>query len=540
MSGPPTTSAGDASQAQQQAIDRVMRELPDHDPYHARAFVDLREPSSGAAYEFDLIVVGDSALYVLDVRCDPGRIDGDDLVWRWHHHGRNRTLENPLRALHLKTRALAVRLEAVMRARNALRAGEPLPRVQPLVLLGAAELDLHLTPAGRACVVTRDEVGAALREHGFAGAEVDPSRARITSIRGQALRAGLDALGLRPRRERPRAGAYVLGPVLAEGRGHQDREAFHRDLPTMCRRARTYLIPEQADQATKLALRRQADRDASLLFAVREHPGVLTLHEFLADSAGGPTLLLDAFEGGVNLREFLEHRPALRFADRLAILEQIALALAHCHRRVVFHGSLGPDAVLVRQPDPDQPPEVRLFDFQIGRGLESSPTLHRTRFTSEPAAAFQAPELFTTPDALGPETDAFSLGALGFLLFTGRPPAPGGAELLRLLTHDGALDPRNASDVVPDAVAEAIVQATRLSRNTRGTPERGADVGAWIEHLKAALSPAPRSAEFVAPLRARPGDLLRADLEVVSVLGRGASACEACERRCFAALRRGE
>lgn len=510
---------------EREAIEFVFSQIPDHEPFHARALVELREPATGSAHDLDLVVIGESALYLLELRSYPGRIDGDDLVWRWTApEGRIRHLEHPLRALHVKARMLAARLDAAMRRHKRLRPGEQLPAVQPLVLLADDETDLHLDPAGRACVLRRPEVGAALRQHEFPGADRTRLQERITSVRGSAIEAGLDAIGLRPRRERLQAGPYILTAALAEGRGFQDREAVHRDLPAMRRRARTYLVPELTDQAARLGLRREADRDASLLFNVREHPGVLTLHEYVGDAPLGPTLLLEAFEGGTSLRDFLDRRPALPFADRMAILDQVGLALAHCHRRVVYHGGLAPDAVLVRQPDPEVPPEVRIYNFQGGRSTEVSQTMHRTRFASEPGAAYQAPELFTSPDALGPDSDLFNLGSLAYFLFTGQAPAQSGVELLQRLARDGALDPRSVTDVVPDLVADAIVEATRLSRSARGSHEHGADVGAWLEAIKAGLCPPPERGAFVSPLEARPGDHLRDDLEVVSVLGRGASA----------------
>lgn len=525
MPGTRTALVGSTQLPQDRAaIDLVFAELPDVDPYHARALVELREPSSGAVHDLDIVIICAAAVFLVDLRSDPGHIEGDDLVWRWNREGRVRHIEHPLRALAVKARVLASRLEAAMRKQGSLRAGERLPRIQPLVLLSADDVDLQVTPAGRACVVTRAELGAALRQHTFPGAAPEDAEARITSIRGQQLRAGLDAIGLRPRRERLQVGAYILGPALAEGRGHQDREAVHRDLPAMRRRARTYLVPDQTDLTARLALRRLADRDASLLFGVREHTGVLTLHDYVAEFPLGPTLLLDAFEGGVPLREFLARRPDLPFTDRLSILEQVALALAHCHRRVVYHGGLGPDAVLVRQPDPASPPEIRVFDFQAGRSPDTvPPTIHHSHHFSEPAAAYRAPELYSSA-VVGQESDLFSLGALGFLLFTSRPPASSGVELQRLLAQHGALDPRSASDVIPDAIAEAIVAATRLSSSARGSAKTGADVGAWIEDLRAALHP-PTAPGFVPPLQARKGDRLRADLIVESVLGRGASAC---------------
>ncbi|MBZ5710076.1 protein kinase domain-containing protein [Nannocystis pusilla] len=515
-----------ASAWELETIEFVFSQLPDQDPFHARALVELRDPATGSVHDIDILVLGDSALYLIALRDCPGSIEGDDLAWCWTSpQGQVRHLEHPLRALHARAHALAARLDTALRKRGSLRRGERLPPIQPLVLLGNAEpSDLRLNVPGRACVVQRNEIAAALRRHEFPGATAE-RRERVTAIRAHAIQAGLDTIGLRPRRGPIRIGAYVLGPALAEGRGYQDREAIHSEQPNVRRRARIYLVPDQTDQAARLALRREADRDHSLLWSVREHPAVLALHEYVGDAALGPVLMLDAFEGGVSLREFLERRPTLSFADRMAILEQIALALAHCHRRIVYHGSLGPDAVLVRQLAPDLPPEVRLYNFQAGRSLDVSPTAHRSRFASEPGGAYQAPELFSAADAIGADTDHFSLGALSYYLFTNQAPAQSGIELQQRLVRDGALDPRSVTDSVPDVVARAIVQATRLSRSARGSTAHGADLGAWIEGIKAGLCPTRAEDGFVPPLQARAGDRLRDDLEVVGVLGRGASAC---------------
>ncbi|MCY1059695.1 protein kinase [Nannocystis sp. SCPEA4] len=527
MSNRRFTVTGTAASAWElETIEFVFSQLPDQDPFHARALVDLRDPATGSVHDIDILVLGDSALYLIELRDYPGSIEGDDLAWCWTSpQGHVRHLDHPLRALHARAHALTIRLDATLRKRGSLRRGERLPPIQPLVLLGNAEASgLRLTVPGRACVVQRNEIGAALRRHEFPGATAG-RREHVTAIRAHGIQAGLDAIGLRPRRGPIHVGAYVLGPALAEGRGYQDREATHREQPTVRRRARIYLVPDQTDQAARLALRREADRDHSLLWSVREHPAVLALHEYVGDATLGPVLMLDAFEGGVSLREFLERRPTLPFADRMAILEQIALALAHCHRRIVYHGSLGPDAVLVRQLAPNLPPEIRLYNFQAGRSFDVSPTVHRSRFASEPGGAYQAPELFSAADAIGANTDHFSLGALSYYLFTNQAPAQSGIELQQRLVRDGALDPRSVTDSVPDVVARAIVQATRLSRSARGSTAHGADVGVWIEEIKAGLCPTRAEDGFVPPLQARAGDRLRDDLEVVGVLGRGASAC---------------
>src|SRR4029079_18407657 len=99
-----------------------------------------------------------------------------------------------------------------------------------------------------------------------------------------------------------------------------------------------------------------------------------------------------AFEGGIPLDAFLRQNPALAFHERVALIEQIASALAYCHKKDVRHGALGPHAVLVRR-DAEGVLETRLFNFQLGAGQQIRGTAHWSALASDRWAVYQAPEL---------------------------------------------------------------------------------------------------------------------------------------------------
>lgn len=497
---------------EREAIEFAFAAMPDLDPFHARALVDLVDPGTGSLYEIDLLVIGFSAIYLVEIKSHPGKIAGDEVDWTWTSpEGVTRYLENPLRLANHKAKVLRGLLDKDLRK---AKSTERVPWVQPLIFLSAEGLALDLTPAGNVAVVTRNTLAKALRFHDFPGHGGGHDSAKLSLTRTRALRQSFDRLGLRPRKDRLHVGPYELGSLLHETRTYQDREAVHREIAGMRRRARTYLVPGQTSQEARLKCRREADRDAQLLWDVREHPGILRLTEYVADAPLGPTLLFDPFEGAVPLPDHLR-RHKLEFSQRRAVVEQVGLALAYCHRREVYHGGLAPEAVLVR-PRPDgEPPEVRLWNFQFGHSLDVSPTLHRSNLASEPASAYQAPELFNNPAGHAVATDLFSLGALAYYLFTGQAPAQDGIDLQQRLDRDGFLDPRTAADNIPEPVADAIVQATQLARAARGD-----DIDAWLENFRH-RSPAAR---VVSPLDAQRGDDLGDGLRVEAVLGQGASA----------------
>jgi serine/threonine protein kinase len=487
--------------------------LPDRDPFHAWALVDLLDPSTGRLLELDLLVLGYSCLYLVELKAWPGRIEGDAVDWQWvSPDGRRSWRDNPRPLAYRKAQILKSRLE------RAMPAGLRAPWVEPLVFLTDPDVKLGLTRDGLIGVVRRDNFANAIVRHEYPGADPRHQGNAINAPTQRAVLQAMRAIGFRERRGKLHAGSYVLGELLAETDSYQDREATHRDIPAQKRRARTYLVPEQTSVELRQQLRRAAGREAQLLYEVREHPNVLTYTDYVADAEVGPTVLFDAFTDGIPLDAFLRREPDLTFAHRVAIVESVGRALAHCHRRRVAHGGLSPAAILVRR-GPGGAPETRLFNFQLGGADGVEPTSHRSNLSDEQVPLYQAPELrkgLASPD---PCTDLFSLGALAYLVFTGQAPAATLADLEARLIADHHLDPRAVSDALPKEVIELIEGATQVA-----VAARFDDATAWIELLldaAAQASTAPVTPE-PSPLDARKGDVV-GGLTVLGVLGHGAS-----------------
>lgn len=487
--------------------------LPDRDPFHAWALVDLLDPSTGRLLELDLLVLGYSCLYLVELKAWPGRIEGDAVDWQWvSPDGRRSWRDNPRPLAYRKAQILKSRLE------RAMPAGLRAPWVEPLVFLTDPDVKLGLTRDGLIGVVRRDNFANAIVRHEYPGADPRHQGNAINAPTQRAVLQAMRAIGFRERRGKLHAGSYVLGELLAETDSYQDREATHRDIPAQKRRARTYLVPEQTSVELRQQLRRAAGREAQLLYEVREHPNVLTYTDYVADAEVGPTVLFDAFTDGIPLDAFLRREPDLTFAHRVAIVESVGRALAHCHRRRVAHGGLSPAAILVRR-GPGGAPETRLFNFQLGGADGVEPTSHRSNLSDEQVPLYQAPELrkgLASPD---PCTDLFSLGALAYLVFTGQAPAATLADLEARLIADHHLDPRAVSDALPKEVIELIEGATQVA-----VAARFDDATAWIELLldaAAQASTAPVTPE-PSPLDARKGEVV-GGLTVLGVLGHGAS-----------------
>lgn len=350
---------------EQEAIAFLRGVLPDHDPYQVWELVEFLDPSSGRLLEVDALVLGYSAIYLIEMKGGPGVYEGDTVDWYRTPPGEpSRFMEPPLRLTNFKAKVLKGLLQGKLRERVRC------PYVQPLVFLSHENVELRFRSYGDLGVVTRKTLLEALKNHRFPGAD-GGERQRINQPEMKAVAQALEALGVRASKGVARVGSYELGSILEEGSGYQDRHAQHADTPSFKRRARIYLVPQQTSVERRQQLRRAADREARLLEEVKDHRNVLGLREYITDSPLGPTVLFDAFDG-VPLDAFLRSRPSLSFSQRIQLIEKVGRALHHCHQRSVIHGGLAPASVLVREGEGSEL-DVKLYNFQVRPAMLRTP-----------------------------------------------------------------------------------------------------------------------------------------------------------------------
>src|SRR5262249_30225804 len=149
----------------------------------------------------------------------------------------------------------------------------------------------------------------------------------------------------------------------------------------------------------------------------------------------GPVLTFDHDPQAVRLDHFLAARGGLLTAgQRLEILRQLADAVRYAQGHRIVHRALAPQSVLVTRAAA-QAPVVKVFNWQCGVRdslTASSGTTHVEELVEDKALLYLAPEACLTPKQVTPAADVFSLGAIAFHLFAGRPPA---ASLLERTNH---------------------------------------------------------------------------------------------------------
>jgi hypothetical protein len=186
--------------------------------------------------------------------------------------------------------------------------------------------------------------------------------------------------------------------------------------------------------------------------AALSHPGIVVVHDVGRDPGSDSLYIALEFLEGETLSDRVKREGLLEWREALRLGARVADALHHAHRSHVVHRDVKPANIMVLPSG-----QPKLMDF----GIAKVPAAQLT----------SAGEFFGTPSYMSPEqaggepldarSDVFSLGAVLYLMLTGRrafdaPSVPG------ILAQVAGKDPSPPSRLVPDvppAVDDIVARA---------------------------------------------------------------------------------
>jgi serine/threonine protein kinase len=405
-----------------------------------------------------------------------------------------------------------------------------LPWLDALVFLSADDVRCDLAGNARNRVLLKDRpsehkgILAALLNR--EGPGIDPAlRGNIDITVAKALSRAMESAGIRPSQKSRRIGDYILGDLIFDGPGYQDRLGKHASphLKDVSVRIRQYSVAQAASEEERQHLKRAAAREFQIIQSL-EHSNILPVLDY-KEHENGPALLFRYSDpDAVRLDHYLLARGKdLDSGQRLTLLRQLADAMRHAHSKRVIHRALSPQSILVCGAE-TLSPRLQIYNWQVGVRKTTSTSAQLTQvddLVEAQSLVYMSPEAISDPRKVTEASDVFSLGAIAFHLFANRPPAADATELAGILRERKGLSISSVVDGAGKRLEELIQWSTHPDVLTRiGSVD---DFLTLLDDVEDELT-APTESVVQDPLQARQGDRLPHGYVVKRQLGQGATA----------------
>ncbi|MEW6302344.1 MAG: serine/threonine-protein kinase [Verrucomicrobiota bacterium] len=245
-----------------------------------------------------------------------------------------------------------------------------------------------------------------------------------------------------------------------------------------------------------------------------DHPNIVPIYE-VGQVESQHYFTMRLIDGGGLDDRLEEYRKDLRKAARL--MTKVSRAVHYAHQRGILHRDLKPDNILI-----DDQGEPQITDFGLAKRVEDDEHLTISGAIMG-TPAYMAPEQATGKTRqLSTAVDVYSLGAVLYLLLTGRPPFQGETplETLRQALEQEPASPRvlnPAADV--DLTTICLKCLEKDPQKRYGSAEALAeDLERWLRKEPILARPATTTERFVKAIRRHPALAGLIAVSVVAVI----------------------
>lgn len=358
----------------------------------------------GLPYEYDMCVIGDFAVWHVEVKGYRGMIRGTSTQWEFENGG---VMPSPIPLANKKSKILASKLKSFDRALDRVW-------VDTCILITDDQAKLRIRDDQRERII---QLKGALDYF------TDPKRipVQVSDITRHHNRI-CEALfgGARPRSKVKSIGLYDVIERINQTETRTVFLAKHRYIQT---RPKTILKVFHFDMYTSKEERERQiraifhDQDACRLLGA--HPNLIDTSDMFAWDDNKFVLPTEYLDNGKPLSVVLEQAEdrSITWKEKAEMVAKMARGLRHAHSKGVVHRDIRPLNVVVAPKG-----VVKLVNFDLAK-IKNAPIdpAAEKRIKARLDKRYVAPEVWEDLNAASQRSDIYSLGIVFYELITSRP-----------------------------------------------------------------------------------------------------------------------
>lgn len=385
------------NESERKAIGYFARHLPDE---HYTIFHNLELPGpSGQAFEYDIVIVGEYAVYSVEVKGYRGIIKGNAYEWEMEWGEIN---NSPIPLANKKAKILKSWLARYNLALKDIW-------VESLIVLTDEQARISLRDPQASRVMHLNEAVAFILNP-----QSLPNHSESLTRFSKSICEGFSRY-FRPLHRQQQVGEYRVIQIIGKNNLYTTMLAEHRAIRKKRFTLKVYNLNFYENAQTRAKHVELMLRDANALQQLAGHENIVWASTPFWDEQR-LVLPLEWVEG-YSLRGLLEAGTTLDFSRMVDIVRQVCIGLQYAHSHGVIHRDVRPENIIIPNAGP-----VKLVNFDCARIDDADVPTIASRVGRQLDERYIAPEIWADPSTASITSDVYAAGIVFFEMLTGQTP----------------------------------------------------------------------------------------------------------------------